>query len=142
MENNFTPLSALSGGVLIGIAAAWLYLANGRIAGISGIVGGLLSPSADDVPWRAAFVAGLIAGPLLYRLAVDAAPVVAVTPSFAALIASGLLVGYGTRLGGGCTSGHGVCGIARLSPRSIAATAMFMAVAVLTVYLARHVAGD
>lgn len=138
---SFTPYSALIGGILIGVSATLLLWTTGRIAGISGIVGGLLRPAAFDLPWRFAFVIGLIAAPLLYRAAGGTTPVIAVTPSLALAILGGLLVGYGTRLGSGCTSGHGVCGLARLSPRSLAATAIFLAVALVTVFVTRHVLG-
>jgi uncharacterized membrane protein YedE/YeeE len=135
---NFTPLSALLGGVLIGAAAAALLLVNGRILGVSGMVGGLLQPRTSDAGWRLAFVAGLLVPPLLLGLSgtMDA-------PTFAGgfgIIAfAGLLVGFGSRMGSGCTSGHGICGMARLSKRSIAATACFMLTGFLTVYLTRHV---
>jgi len=138
---SFTPLSALIGGILIGLSATLLLWTTGRIAGISGIVGGLLRPAAFDLPWRFAFVIGLIAAPLLYRAAGGTTPVIAVTPSLALAILGGLLVGYGTRLGGGCTSGHGVCGLARLSPRSLVATIAFLLVALVTVFVTRHVLG-
>ena len=137
---NFTPYSALIGGVLIGLAAALLWVANGRIAGISGILGGLASASADDVGWRVAFLLGLVAAPVLYLL-IAGSPAISIEASPVVLIAAGLLVGFGTRLGGGCTSGHGVCGIARLSWRSITATGLFMTAAAVTVFVARHVVG-
>jgi hypothetical protein len=118
---HFTPGSALAGGILIGLAAAWLILEDGRILGASGLLGGLIPPRADDWPWRVAALAGLIAAPLVARfLFAPAAPVI--ETSAATLIVGGLLVGFGTRLANGCTSGHGVCGLARLSPRSVAAT--------------------
>ena len=137
----FTPVSALIGGALIGLSAMLLMLLNGRIAGISGILGGLLTFSGNDRGWRLAFLAGLIASPLLAALA--GMPIVnpVMPSSWAVIIAAGLLVGFGTRLGGGCTSGHGVCGIARLSPRSIVATIIFMAVAMIVVFVTRHVMG-
>ncbi|MGU3466707.1 YeeE/YedE family protein [Methylobacterium sp. C33D] len=135
-------LAPLAGGALIGASAALLLLANGRIAGISGILGGLLDgllgPAARDWSWRAAFLAGLLAGPALYRLAAGQWPDVRADASWPMLIAAGLLVGFGTRLGSGCTSGHGVCGLARLSPRSFAAVGTFMAAAIVTVFLVRH----
>lgn len=133
----FTPFSALAGGALIGLAAALLILLNGRVAGISGIVGGLLAPRAGEVGWRLAFVAGLLLSPLLFALSVGL-PAARIEASQALLVAAGLLVGFGTRLGSGCTSGHGVCGLARLSPRSLAATLCFMAAGVATVYVIRH----
>ena len=137
----FTPWSALAGGLLIGLAAALLWLLNGRIAGISGIVGGLMqgAPGAEK-SWRLAFVVGLLLAPWLYRGSVGLPPIhiQADTPM---LIGAGLLVGYGTRLGSGCTSGHGVCGLSRFSPRSMAATVLFMAAGFATVFLVRHVLG-
>jgi uncharacterized protein len=141
METTFTPLSAFAGGVLIGLAAVLLLLANGRIAGISGIVGGLFGPRAGEIGWRLAFIVGLLAGPLFYATFAGDAPPVAVTSSISLLIASGVLVGYGTRLGSGCTSGHGVCGLARLSPRSVVATGVFLATAIATVFVTRHLVG-
>ena len=137
---NFNPVSAALGGGLIGLSAALLWIANGRIAGISGILGGLGGAPRGDLDWRLAFLAGLVAAPLLWALAAGA-PVVAVAAGPATLVAAGLLVGFGTRLGGGCTSGHGVCGLARLSRRSATATGLFMASAAATVFLARHVVG-
>jgi uncharacterized membrane protein YedE/YeeE len=139
--DNFTPVSATIGGLLIGLAAAVLWLGLGRIAGISGIVGGLLTPNAEDNAWRVPFVLGLVAAPVLYGVAGGFLPDIVLPPSSAVVIAGGLLVGFGTRLGGGCTSGHGVCGFARLSPRSIAATVLFMASGIATAVIARHVIG-
>ena len=136
----FTPVSALVGGALIGLAATALYAATGRIAGISGIAGGLLRAGNADAGWRVLFLAGLVIGAALTALA-GAAPVLRIEASWPVLIVSGLLVGYGTQLGSGCTSGHGVCGIARLSPRSIAATAIFIAAAAATVFVVRQVVG-
>ena len=136
----FTPMSALFGGALIGLATALLLLLNGRVAGISGIVGGLLRPRVGDVAWRVAFVAGLMAAPTVYAL-VHALPVVQIDAGNATLIAAGLLVGVGTRFGAGCTSGHGVCGMARLSGRSMVATAVFMVAGAGTVFVTRHVLG-
>ncbi|MEE8445685.1 MAG: YeeE/YedE thiosulfate transporter family protein [Alphaproteobacteria bacterium] len=136
----FSWIAGLAGGAMIGAAAALLLLIDGRIAGISGILGGLLDRRAGEVAWRAAFVAGLIAGPLLVLL-LGGAVTVRPQASLAVLIVAGLLVGFGTRLGGGCTSGHGVCGLARLSPRSMAATATFFAAALLTVVAVRHMIG-
>ena len=136
---NFTPVSGLVGGLLIGLAAALLLLLNGRISGISGIVGGLLVRNSSEAGWRAAFVAGLLLGASAYVLATGEAVLVRMQASLPVLVAAGLLVGFGTRLGSGCTSGHGICGIARLSKRSIAATAMFFGVAILTVFLTHHV---
>lgn len=134
---HFTPLSALTGGLLVGAAAVALALLNGRIAGVSGIVGGLLRPNAKDAAWRAAFVTGLVAAPVLFRL-FAALPEIRVDASWPVLLCAGLLVGLGTRYGSGCTSGHGVCGLSRLSPRSLAATLTFMAAGFATVYVVRH----
>jgi uncharacterized membrane protein YedE/YeeE len=137
---HFTPWSALGGGALIGLATAMFALLNGRIAGISGILGGLIAPVRRDVAWRLAFVGGLIAAPLVYRL-FGALPVPRIEAGDGALVLAGLLVGVGTRYGGGCTSGHGVCGLARLSPRSLAATLVFMGAGFATVFVVRHVLG-
>lgn len=135
-------INGLIGGLLIGFAAAILLLGNGRIAGISGIVGSTLSglPQMRGISGGLAFLAGLIGFPALYGLAF-AAPELTVTNSVATLLLGGLLVGIGTRIGNGCTSGHGVCGISRLSPRSLVATGTFMAVAALVVFVTRHVIG-
>ena len=135
--NAFTPWSALAGGALIGLAAALFVLLNGRIAGISGVLGGLLKPVKGDIAWRAAFVLGLVGAPLVYRLFL-ALPKPQIDAEYAALIVAGLLVGVGTRYGSGCTSGHGVCGLSRLSPRSLVATAVFMAAGFATVFMVRH----
>jgi uncharacterized membrane protein YedE/YeeE len=135
---HFTPLASLAGGLLIGLGAAVLLLANGRIAGISGIAGGLLRPARGDIGWRVAFVLGLLVAPLGW-LALQAMPPAQIDHTPAMLAGAGLLVGLGTRFGNGCTSGHGVCGIARLSPRSLMATACFMLAGFLTVYVVRHV---
>jgi len=138
---NFTPLSALIGGALIGISASLLLWLNGRVAGISGIVSGLLSPSKDEIAWRALFLLGLVGGVAVYRLAGGELQSIDINPSILILLIGGLLVGLGTGIGGGCTSGHGVCGVARLSPRSIVATLVFLGVAGVTVFVARHVIG-
>lgn len=138
--NAFTPWSSLAGGVLIGLAAALLMLGDGRIAGISGIVGGLLRARSGDRGWRLAFVAGLLAAPLAYGV-VAAHPVLQVDASVPLLVLAGLLVGVGTRYGSGCTSGHGVCGLSNRSPRSVVATASFMAAGFVTVYVVRHLVG-
>ncbi len=135
--NAFTPWSALAGGLLIGLAAAMFALLNGRIAGISGILGGLLRPVRGDVVWRAAFIAGLAAAPLAYAI-FSTLPAVQVDASNSVLVIAGLLVGIGTRYGSGCTSGHGVCGLSRLSPRSLAATAAFMGAGFAVVFVVRH----
>ena len=137
---SFTPWSAAIGGVIIGLAVAMFVLVNGRIAGISSIVGGLLRSAAGDASWRIAFVAGLIAAPACFTIVAKLPPVV-IEASYPALVVAGLLVGIGTRYGAGCTSGHGVCGISRLSPRSIVATLSFMAAGVATVFVVRHVIG-
>jgi uncharacterized membrane protein YedE/YeeE len=138
---NFTPVASAAGGMLIGLAAALLWLGLGRIAGISGIVGGILPIRRKETAWRVAFLAGLLAAPLLLGLAVGYSAPTPVLESVDLLVVAGLLVGFGTRLGSGCTSGHGVCGIARLSPRSLISTAVFMATAAATVFLVRHVIG-
>ena len=134
---HFTPWASLAGGILIGIAAAMLVLLNGRIAVISGIVGGLLTPRRGEIAWRLNFVAGLFAAPLLFSL-FGQASVPRIDAGFGALVAAGLLVGVGTSYGSGCTSGHGVCGLSRLSPRSLVATAAFMLAGVATVFIVRH----
>ena len=136
----FTPWQALLGGALIGLAAAWLALLHGRVAGISGMVSGLLERRTD---WRArlAFVLGLMAAPVLWRLAVGGLPVSLVEAGGGRLLLAGILVGVGTRLASGCTSGHGVCGLARLSPRSLAATMAFMCAGFVTVAMFRHWGG-
>ena len=136
--NHFTPLAALAGGALIGLAAALFVLLNGRIAGISGVLGGLLVPRRGDIAWRLAFVLGLVGAPLLYRL-FAALPTLQIDAGYGSLVLAGLLVGVGTRYGAGCTSGHGVCGLSRLSPRSAVATACFMAAGFATVFVLRHV---
>ncbi len=140
--NAFTPASAsaLAGGALIGLAAVMFLLFNGRVAGISGIVGGLLRPKAGDVSWRLAFVMGLIVAPVVYQL-FTALPASLIDTSDSMLIVAGLLVGVGTRYGSGCTSGHGVCGLSRLSVRSLVATLLFMAAGFVTVFVMRHLLG-
>ena len=135
--NVFTPWASLVGGALIGVAAAMLVLLNGRIAGISGIIGGLLKPAKGDVLWRAAFVLGLVAAPSAYVL-FSVLPILQIDAGFGALATAGLLVGVGIRYAGGCTSGHGVCGLSRMSPRSLVATAAFMSFGFVTVFLIRH----
>ena len=139
--DHFTPVSALAGGLLIGLSAALLLLANGRIAGISGILGGALRPQPGEFGWRAAFLAGLLAAAPVLTLAGVDLPDIRIDVGTPVVIAGGLLVGFGTRLGSGCTSGHGVCGIARGSARSIVATVTFMATAAATVFVVRHVWG-
>lgn len=138
--NSFTPWASLAGGMVIGLAAAMFILLNGRIAGISGVLGGLLNPVRGDVAWRAAFIAGLVGAPLVYALFAPFQPP-QIDAGYGALVAAGLLVGAGTRYGSGCTSGHGVCGLSQLSPRSLVATAAFMLAGFATVFVARHVAG-
>ncbi|TZF89696.1 YeeE/YedE family protein [Cognatilysobacter lacus] len=132
-------LLALAGGVLIGLSATLLLWLNGRVAGVSGILNGVVLPRAGDVAWRAAFLLGLIAAASLYMALVPGAPQPRVDFPRAGLVVAGLLVGFGTRMGNGCTSGHGVCGIGRLSMRSLAAVATFMATAIITTFVMRHV---
>ena len=134
---NFTPYSALAGGAILGVAVTFLLLATGRIAGISGILGGLLPPKAGDSGWRLAFIIGLVISPLVYSL-FTALPAIQIDAGLPTLILAGLLVGIGTRYGAGCTSGHGVCGLARFSPRSLVATLSFMFTGFITVGLVRH----
>jgi uncharacterized protein len=136
---DFTPVSGLIGGLLIGLAVALLLLLNGRKAGISGIVSGLVNPKAGDTGWRAAFVIGLPGGALAYILVMGGPAPVDMLASPSTILVGGLLVGFGTRMGSGCTSGHGLCGLALLSRRSVVATAIFFGVAMLTVFLAGHV---
>lgn len=138
--NAFTPLAALAGGALIGLAAGLFVLLTGRIAGISGVLGGLLRPVKGDVAWRAAFIGGLVGAPLVYAL-VAAVPAPRIDAGWGLLVLAGLIVGVGTRYGSGCTSGHGVCGLSRLSPRSLAATLAFMGAGFATVFVLRHLLG-
>ncbi|MEP7061124.1 MAG: YeeE/YedE family protein [Betaproteobacteria bacterium] len=138
--NAFTPWCALAGGFLIGIAAAMLLLLNGRIAGISGVLGGILKPAKGDTAWRLAFAGGLVLTPMVAGH-FGAWPDIRIDTGFGALVAAGFLVGIGTRYGSGCTSGHGVCGLSRLSPRSLAATLSFMSAGFATVFVVRHVFG-
>jgi hypothetical protein len=134
---HFTPWTSLGGGIMIGVAAAMLALLNGRIAGVSGIIGGVLRPAAGDLAWRFAFILGLLVAPAAHRL--FAAPAaLTIEASYPVLLLAGLLVGAGTRYGSGCTSGHVFCGLARLSPRSLAATVAFMLAGFVTVYAVRH----
>jgi uncharacterized membrane protein YedE/YeeE len=138
---DFTPVSAAIGGALIGLASVLMMLLTGRIAGVSGIFSGLLNLRSEDKGWRGAFIAGLILAPVIagwigYGMAQPKLP-----SNWAVIVAAGLLVGFGSRLGGGCTSGHGICGIGRLSPRSITATIVFMVTAVITVAVKHHVLG-
>lgn len=138
---SFTPLSAAIGGGLIGLAVALLMLLNGRIAGISGIAGGALQFRRDDFPWQFAFLIGLVAAPLLMYAGGYALPHPIMPVNWGVIVIGGLLTGFGTQWSGGCTSGHGLCGMARLSPRSIAATMIFMVAAFIVVFLVRHVWG-
>lgn len=136
----FTPLMGLAGGLLIGLSATLLLIANGRIAGISGIVGGLITPENGDAAWRGLFVAGMLIGGIAFALFTDD---LSVNPqvSWPWMISAGFLVGFGTRLGSGCTSGHGVCGVGRMSQRSLVAMLTFMTVAGMTIFIVRHVLG-
>jgi uncharacterized protein len=138
---NFTPVSAAIGGILIGLSAVLLMLSTGRIAGMSGIFSGLLNLRGEDKGWRIAFLAGLILAPVIGGLIGYGMSASKLPSNWAVIIVAGLLVGFGSRLGGGCTSGHGICGIGRLSPRSIAATVVFMVTAVITVAITRHALG-
>lgn len=137
---HFAPVAALLGGLLIGAAAALFMLINGRIAGVSGIVGGLLNPVAGNVLWRFAFIFGLFLAPVLYG-AFATLPEIQIDSGYPLLVVAGLLVGVGTRYGAGCTSGHGICGISRLSPRSIVATLLFVGSGMATVFVLRHLLG-
>jgi uncharacterized membrane protein YedE/YeeE len=142
IETAFTPIASLAGGVLIGIASTLLMLTLGRVMGATGVLAGLFQPaSSQDFAWRAALLAGMVSGPALVWLVSGEMPAVEVPISTAALVVGGLIVGVGVTYGSGCTSGHGVCGMARLSPRSIAATVTFMIFTGVTVYLVRHVIG-
>ncbi len=134
---NFTPASAAIGGALIGLAAVLLMLTTGRIAGVSGILSGGIFGASDDRTWRLAFVLGLVAAPIAYQAVSNAQPLFEMDTPLPLIIAGGLIVGFGTRMGSGCTSGHGVCGISRLSPRSISATLIFMLIGMITVSLVR-----
>ncbi len=138
---NFTPVASLIGGILIGLSVSALLLFNGKIAGISGIVAGLLSPTKSDIAWRAAFVAGLLTGGFMLKLASPEAFAINIARSVVTFALAGLLIGFGARLGNGCTSGHGVCGISRFSKRSIAATATFIATGAAVVYVVNHLLG-
>ncbi len=137
---NFTPWMSLSGGILLGIASAVFILINGRILGISGILGGLLAPKTGDIGWRIAFVLGMLAAPITLSLLTpdDFLSAPRIEAGYVLIVIAGLLVGYGTRLGSGCTSGHGVCGLSRLSPRSMVATGIFMASGFAIVFVIRH----
>ncbi len=134
---HFTPWAALAGGVLLGLASALFVLLNGRILGISGIVGGLLRPRAGDMGWRLAFLLGMLVAPGLYWLVIGPTQP-RIDATWGMVVVAGLLVGVGTRYGSGCTSGHGVCGLSRMSPRSLVATLAFMGAGFVTVFLIRH----
>ena len=140
MIADYNPISALIGGALIGLAATLLLVLTGRIAGISGIMAGAIASPGPERDWRTAFLVGLIFGPVVFAFFGGTLPQ-PVLPAIPVVVAAGLLVGFGTRLGSGCTSGHGVCGLARLSPRSLAATATFVAAAMATVFLVRKLGG-
>lgn len=137
---HFTPWSSLSGGVILGVASALFILMNGRVLGVSGILGGLLPPKMGDILWRVAFLAGMFAAPWVFNTIAPAAFITTpvIDASYLMIIVAGLLVGIGTRYASGCTSGHGVCGLSRMSPRSLVATISFMAAGFVTVYVVRH----
>ena len=137
---DFTPIQSLIGGMMIGLSAVFLMALHGRVAGMTGILTGIIPPAASDWPWRAAFLAGAIVAPVIYLAAGGAIPF-EVPVSTAALAIGGLLVGIGVHFGNGCPSGHGICGLARLSPRSLAAVLTFMLTAFVTVFVVRHVIG-
>ncbi len=140
MVEDFNPLNGFLGGLMIGAGALVLLLCNGRIAGISGIMGNLFA-NARETGWRLAFLVGLVAAPFIWLVATGGSYNIEITDSVLLLVAGGLLVGFGTRMGSGCTSGHGVCGLGRASPRSITATLIFIGIAMVTVYVMRHVVG-
>lgn len=137
---HFTPWAALAGGVLLGLASSLFILLNGRVLGISGIVGGLLRPRRGDIGWRVAFVLGLLVAPSVYWVFVGPTRP-RIDAGWGMVVLAGLLVGLGTRYGSGCTSGHGVCGLSRMSPRSLVATMAFMGAGFVTVFLIRHALG-
>ena len=137
----FTPIASLCGGILIGLSASLLLLGDGKIAGISGIVSGLLRPVKYDTAWRAFFILGLLIGGLLFQVIAPEVFTIGISRSAGTLILAGLLVGFGTRLGSGCTSGHGVCGISRFSPRSFVSTITFIVTGAITVYIINHLLG-
>jgi uncharacterized membrane protein YedE/YeeE len=138
--HNFTPWTSLLGGLIIGLAAAVLILFNGRIAGVSGILSGLIKPRLHEINWRVAFILGIILAPICWRMFAPL-PASLIEASDTLIVVAGLLVGLGTRFGAGCTSGHGICGISRLSPRSMVATVTFIMVGFITVYVVRHLMG-
>jgi uncharacterized membrane protein YedE/YeeE len=137
----FTPVPSLAGGVILGFSAAMYVLLHGRILGISGIVSGLLHPKNGDVAWRFALILGLLTAPILASVFFGIRPLVEIKTSWFAIFIAGLLVGFGTQYGSGCTSGHGICGLSRLSPRSVVATATFMGAGFLTVFVLHHLLG-
>jgi uncharacterized membrane protein YedE/YeeE len=137
----FDPLSGLLGGLMLGLGAGGFMLLAGRISGISGILGTSFSARGKELGWRLAFIAGLVCGPLAVTLVTGAPVEVRIAATAPGLVLAGILVGFGTRLGRGCTSGHGICGIARLSPRSLVATAVFVAVGMAVVSIVHHVVG-
>ena len=138
---SFTPIPSLLGGIILGVAAALYVLFHGRILGISGIISGLLRPKSGDRAWRMALILGLLTAPLLAALFFEIRPIVEVEADWLAVVIAGLLVGFGTQYGSGCTSGHGICGLSRLSPRSLVATVSFMTAGFLIVFVLRHVIG-
>ena len=138
---SFTPIPSLLGGIILGVAAALYVLFHGRILGISGIISGLLRPKSGDRAWRMALILGLLTAPLLAALFFEIRPIVEVEAVWLAVVIAGLLVGFGTQYGSGCTSGHGICGLSRLSPRSLVATVSFMTAGFLIVFVLRHVIG-
>jgi uncharacterized membrane protein YedE/YeeE len=138
---SFTPIPSLLGGVILGIAASLYVLLHGRILGISGIVSGLLHPKAGDITWRLSLVLGLLSAPVLAALLFEIRPIVEIESDWYVILLAGLLVGFGAQYGSGCTSGHGICGLSRLSPRSLVATVTFMGAGFLTVYVIRHIFG-
>ena len=138
---SFTPIPSLLGGIILGVAAALYVLFHGRILGISGIISGLLHPMSGDRAWRMALILGLLTAPLLAALFFEIHPIVEVEADWLAVVIAGLLVGFGTQYGSGCTSGHGICGLSRLSPRSLVATVSFMTAGFLIVFVLRHVIG-
>jgi len=138
---SFTPIPSLLGGIILGVAAALYVLFHGRILGISGIISGLLQPKSGDRTWRMALILGLLTAPLLAALFFEIRPIVEVEADWLAVVIAGLLVGFGTQYGSGCTSGHGICGLSRLSPRSLVATVSFMTAGFLIVFVLRHVIG-
>jgi uncharacterized membrane protein YedE/YeeE len=138
---SFTPIPSLLGGIILGVAAALYVLFHGRILGISGIISGLLRPKSGDRVWRMALILGLLTAPLLAALFFEIRPIVEVEADWLAVVIAGLLVGFGTQYGSGCTSGHGICGLSRLSPRSLVATVSFMTAGFLIVFVLRHVIG-